>query len=164
MGTVNGNWLTGAHSGRACNHENIYTKTNRKTGKCYSVKLCNPTTMVSEMQAAHRVSFGLISSAISQWVVEQQALNSADYIYVKAAFDRQTRYSSLRGYIMARGLYEMQEDGTVVINVKKNTAQSGSAGSTQTPGGGSSDNTETPSDGNDNNEGNGGGLGEPEYS
>ena len=142
MGTVNGNWLTGAHSGRACNHENIYTKTNRKTGKCYSVKLCNPSTMVSEMQAAHRTSFGIISSTVSQWIKEQQALNSADFIYIKAAFDRQTRYSTLRGYIMARGLYELQDDGTVVIDVKKNLKPSDSAGGTQTPGGG--DNTETP--------------------
>ena len=142
MGTVNGNWLTGAHSGRACNHENIYTKTNRKTGKCYSVKLCNPSSMVSEMQAAHRINFGIISSTISQWIKEQQALNSADFIYIKTAFDRQTRYATLRGYIMARGLYELQDDGTVVIDVKKNLNQSGSASGSQTPGG--SGNTETP--------------------
>ena len=142
MGTVNGNWLTGAHSGRACNHENIYTKTNRKTGKCYSVKLCNPSSMVSEMQAAHRINFGIISSTISQWIKEQQALNSADFIYIKAAFDRQTRYSTLRGYIMARGLYELQDDGTVVIDVKKNLKPSDSAGGTdnkETPGGSSED-------------------------
>ena len=149
MGTVNGNWLTGAHSGRACNHENIYTKTNRKTGKCYSVKLCNPSTMVSEMQAAHRTSFGIISTTISQWIKEQQALNSADFIYIKTAFDRQTRYATLRGYIMARGLYVVQDDGTVVVDVKKNLNQSGSASGSQTPGG--SGNTETPG-GSDNSE------------
>ena len=44
MGKVQGNWITGAHSGRACKHEDIYTKINKKTGACYSVKLCNPCT------------------------------------------------------------------------------------------------------------------------
>ena len=48
-----------------------------------------------KMQAAHRLSFGIISSTISQWDKEQQALNSADYIYIKTAFDCQTRYATL---------------------------------------------------------------------
>ena len=50
MGKVQGNWLTGAHSGRACKHENIYTKVDKKTGACYSVKLCNPNTNQTETQ------------------------------------------------------------------------------------------------------------------
>ena len=33
MGIVHGNWLTGTHSGRACKHENVYTRVNRKTVK-----------------------------------------------------------------------------------------------------------------------------------
>lgn len=50
MGTVKGNWLTGAHSGCACRHDDIYTRVDSKTGKCYSAKLCNPSESVSESQ------------------------------------------------------------------------------------------------------------------
>ena len=42
MGIVHGNWLTGTHSGRACRHENVYTRVNKKTGQCYSAQLCPP--------------------------------------------------------------------------------------------------------------------------
>ena len=42
MGIVHGNWLTGTHSGRACKHEKVYTRVNKKTGQCYSAQLCNP--------------------------------------------------------------------------------------------------------------------------
>ena len=31
MGIVHGNWLTGTHSGRACKHEKVYTRVNKKT-------------------------------------------------------------------------------------------------------------------------------------
>ena len=30
MGKVYGNWVTGLHSGRACEHDDIYTKVNKK--------------------------------------------------------------------------------------------------------------------------------------
>ena len=101
MGKVSGNWVTGRHSGRACRHDDIYTKVDRKTGACYSVKLCNPNTDWTEMQMRQRTSFGTISSAINTWLKEAQQTSSADYLKVKRMYDRQTRYSTLRGMMYA---------------------------------------------------------------
>ena len=101
MGKVSGNWITGAHSGRACRQDDIYTKVNKKTGACYSVKLCNPNTNWSEAVINHRSVFAAVSSALCAWIKAEKEKNSADYQKVKKAFDRQTRYSTIRGYIYA---------------------------------------------------------------
>ena len=144
MGKVSGNWLTGAHSGRACRHEDIYTRTDRKTGACYSAKLCNPVTEWTETQKAQRVSFGAISSAISAWIKTESVKPSADYLKVKRMYDRQMKYSTLRGMMYAKGMYRVEKDGSVVVDVNANTKGAvagggGDAGSDNPGSGGSND-------------------------
>lgn len=161
MGQVKGNWLTGAHSGRACRHDDIYTRVDSKTGKCYSCKLCNPSESVTEAQVTQRTNFGAISAAISAWIKTEREANSADYQRVKKAFDRQKRYGTLRGYMMARGMAKIEEDGNITINVNVSTTPvingGGSTSDSGTDSGGSgaggSGNTDT----------GGGGIGEPDY-
>lgn len=161
MGQVKGNWLTGAHSGRACRHDDIYTRVDSKTGKCYSCKLCNPSESVTEAQVTQRTNFGAISAAISAWIKTEREANSADYQRVKKAFDRQKRYGTLRGYMMARGMAKIEDDGSITINVNVSTTPvingGGSTSDSGTDSGGSgaggSGNTDT----------GGGGIGEPEY-
>lgn len=121
MGKVTGNWLTGAHSGRACRHEDIYTRTDRKTGACYSAKLCNPVTEWTEAQKTQRASFGVISSAIAAWIKKESVAPSADYVKVKRMYDRQMKYSTLRGMMYAKGMYRVEKDGSVVVDVNANT-------------------------------------------
>ena len=121
MGKLTGNWLTGAHSGRACRHEDIYTKVNKKTGACYSAKLCNPVTVWTEKQLAHRVSFGAISAAISAWIKAESVSGSEDYMKVKRMFDRQSKFATLRGMMYAKGMYRVEEDGSVVVDVNANS-------------------------------------------
>ena len=138
MGKVSGNWITGVHSGRACRHDDIYTKVNKKTGACYSVKLCNPNTAWSEKVEAQRNSFGAISSAICEWIKVEKEKNSADYQKVKKNFDRQVRFATLRGYMFARGMYTIDESGLVTVDINASynaSAPSGGGGSSQTPGG-----------------------------
>ena len=148
MGKVTGNWLTGAHSGRACRHEAIYTRTDRKTGACYSAKLCNPVTEWTEAQKTQRASFGVISSAIAAWIKKESVAPSADYLKVKRVYDRQVKYGTLRGMMYAKGMYRVEKDGSVVVDVnasnKGAVAGGGSkpgsgstGGSTPAPGGGS---------------------------
>ena len=165
MGKVSGNWITGAHSGRACRQDDIYTKVNKKTGACYSVKLCNPNTAWSEKVEAQRNSFGAISSAICEWIKVEKEKNSADYQKVKKAFDRQTRYSTIRGYMYAKGMFTISEDGSVTVDITANTSTAGST--VVTPPSGDNSGGESGGSGNDNTdggtEGGGGGLGEPEY-
>ena len=141
MGKVTGNWLTGAHSGRACRHEDIYTRTDRKTGACYSAKLCNPVTVWTDAQKSQRASFGVISSAISAWIKAESVAPSADYVKVKRMYDRQTKYSTLRGMMYAKGMYRVEDDGSVVVDVNANTkgAVAGGGSSSGSGGGSGSD-------------------------
>ena len=122
MGIVKGNWLTGAHSGRACRHESVYTRVNKKTGACYSAQLCNPNPYRNETQKKVTSAFALVNSAVSAWIATEKAKTtpSAEFLKVKAAFDRQTRYSSLRGMMIAKGMYKL-ENGKVVVDVTANT-------------------------------------------
>ena len=138
MGKVYGNWITGVHSGRACRQEDIYTKVNKKTGACYSVKLCNPNTTWSEKVTAQRSSFGAISSALSAWIKAEKEKNSEDYQKVKKMYDRQIRFSTLRGMMYAKGMYSIDETGLVTVDINANynaSAPSGGGGSSQIPGG-----------------------------
>lgn len=149
MGKLTGNWITGAHSGRACHHEDIYTKVNKKTGACYSVKLCNPNENWTESQLAHRSSFGIITTAINAWIRENKSAQSDDFAKVKKQFDRQNKYSTLRGMIYAKGMYRIESDGSVTVDVTAKTAGTATAGGGTTSGGGNSN----PSGGNGGNTG-----------
>ena len=164
MGKVYGNWVTGLHSGRACKHDDIYTKVNKKTGQCYSVKLCNPNTNQTESQKKTVSAFGKVNAAVAAWLKAEKAKSAPSEAYLKvvAVFNRQNRYATLRGMIIAKGMYKV-ENGEVVVDPNANTtfatisstvqlpdgsANSGSGGSgstsgSQTPSGGS----QTPSGG-----------------
>ena len=136
MGIVHGNWLTGTHSGRACRHENVYTRVNKKTGQCYSAQLCNPNPYRNEKQKKVTTAFSVISAAISAWIATEKAKSapSDDFKKVKLAFDRQTRYSTLRGMMMAKGMYKVV-DGAVVVDPNANTSFATVSGTVQLPDG-----------------------------
>ena len=150
MGKVYGNWVTGLHSGRACKHDDIYTKVNKKTGQCYSVKLCNPNTNQTESQKKTVSAFGKVNAAVAAWIKTEKAKSAPSEAYQKvvAVFNRQNRYATLRGMIIAKGMYKV-ENGEVVVDPNANTtfatisstvqlpAGSGSANSGSTPGSGS---------------------------
>ena len=163
MGKVYGNWVTGLHSGRACKHDDIYTKVNKKTGQCYSVKLCNPNTNQTESQKKTVSAFGKVNAAIAAWIKAEKAKSAPSEAYQKAVavFNRQNRYATLRGMIIAKGMYKV-ENGEVVVDPNANTTfatisstvqlpdGSGSAnsgGSGSTPGSGSGSGSQNPSGG-----------------
>jgi len=157
MGKVSNNWLMPAHSGSPCHHDNIYTKMNKKTGKCYSVKLCNPNQNWSEDQIAHRNTFGSISKALTAWINQNKVSTATDhavYQALKLQFDRQNKYATIRGYMMAKNMAAVGTNGVVTITIGTYTATvtngvvaignntSGGGGDTQgggdNPGGGTS--------------------------
>ena len=171
MGIVHGNWLTGTHSGRACKHEKVYTRVNKKTGQCYSAQLCNPNPYRNEKQQKVTTAFAVVSAAISLWIATEKAKStpSEEFKKVKLAFDRQTRYSTLRGMMMAKGMFKV-ENGKVVVDPNANTsfatvsgtvqlpAGSGSTSGSQTPSGsGSTSGSQTPSGGGSDTDGSAGG-------
>ena len=139
MGKVQGNWITGAHSGRACKHEDIYTKINKKTGACYSVKLCNPSHERNEAQQKVMNTFARVSKAVNDWLNKEKAAQSEAYMRAKAIFDRQSRYATLRGMMISKGMYTVSSDGTITIDVDARTNFKTVSGSAQLPGGSGSD-------------------------
>ena len=154
MGIVHGNWLTGTHSGRACKHEKVYTRVNKKTGQCYSAQLCNPNPYRNETQKKVTTAFAVVSAAISAWIATEKAKStpSDEFKKVKLAFDRQTRYSTLRGMMMAKGMFKV-ENGKVVVDPNANTSFATVSGTVQLPdnsanapaGGGSGSGSQAPS-------------------
>ena len=161
MGKVYGNWVTGLHSGRACKHDDIYTKVNKKTGQCYSVKLCNPNTNQTESQKKTVSAFGKVNAAVAAWIKTEKAKSTPSEAYLKvvAVFNRQNRYATLRGMIIAKGMYKV-ENGEVVVDPNANTTfatisstvqlPDDSANSGSVPAGGSesgSSGSQTPSGG-----------------
>ena len=136
MGIVHGNWLTGTHSGRACKHEKVYTRVNKKTGQCYSAQLCNPNPYRNEKQQKVTTAFAVVSAAISAWIATEKAKStpSEEFKKVKLAFDRQTRYSTLRGMMMAKGMYKVV-DGAVVVDPNANSSFATVSGTVQLPDG-----------------------------
>ena len=181
MGIVHGNWLTGKHSGRACKHENVYTRVNKKTGQCYSAQLCNPNPYRNEKQKKVTTAFSVISAAISAWIATEKAKStpSDDFKKVKLAFDRQTRYATMRGMMMAKGMFKVV-DGAVVVDPNANTSFVTVSGTVQLPdgsgsanapaggsGSGSTSGSQTPSgggSGSDSGSGSqGGGSGDDQY-
>ena len=142
MGIVHGNWLTGTHSGRACKHEKVYTRVNKKTGQCYSAQLCNPNPYRNEKQQKVTTAFAVVSAAISAWIATEKAKSapSDEYQKVKLAFDRQTRYSTMRGMMMAKGMYKVV-DGAVVVDPNANTSFASVSGTVQLPDGSGSANS-----------------------
>ena len=154
MGKVYGNWVTGLHSGRACKHDDIYTKVNKKTGACYSVKLCNPNTNQTESQKKTVSAFGKVNAAIAAWIKAEKAKSAPSEAYQKAVavFNRQNRYATLRGMIIAKGMYKV-ENGEVVVDPNANTTFATISSTVQLPdgsannGSGSTSGSQTPSGG-----------------
>ena len=178
MGIVHGNWLTGTHSGRACRHENVYTRVNKKTGQCYSAQLCNPNPYRNEKQQKVTTAFAVVSAAISAWIATEKAKStpSEEFKKVKLAFDRQTRYSTLRGMMMAKGMFKV-ENGKVVVDLNANSSFASVSGTVQLPdgsgsanapaggsGSGSTSGSQTPSGGGSGSDsGSGGGSGDDQF-
>ena len=142
MGKVYGNWVTGLHSGRACKHDDIYTKVNKKTGQCYSVKLCNPNTNQTESQKKTVSAFGKVNAAVAAWIKTEKAKSAPSEAYLKvvAVFNRQNRYATLRGMIIAKGMYKV-ENGEVVVDPNANTTFATISSTVQLPAGSGSANS-----------------------
>ncbi|MCI7555317.1 MAG: hypothetical protein MST03_00740, partial [Bacteroidales bacterium] len=104
-------------------------------------------------------AFAVISAAISAWIATEKAKSapSDDFKKVKLAFDRQTRYSTLRGMMMAKGMFKVV-DGAVVVDPNANTSFASVSASVKLPddsanapaggsGSGSTSGSQTPSGG-----------------
>ena len=84
-------------SKKVCMHSDVYFRTNKKTGKVYTGKLCNPSTKEpSAAQTAAKARFAKVSAAVRAIL----AGSSEQKTQLVAEYQKQTRIGSLFGYAM----------------------------------------------------------------
>ena len=130
-------------NGKACNHDNVYTKTNKRTGKVYAVKLCNPYEGESSVaQTAQRTKFGVMNAAVSAFIAAGKAAvkagtdSDAQVAYLKAlaAFNNQHKYATLRGMLMSRNCVYDAQEGTASVVVGGSTVSIATGGGSEGSG------------------------------
>ena len=151
MAKLNTNWLLNGMSGKACNHDNMYTKQNKKTGAVYAVKLCNPYTGdISEAQEAQRTRFKAAQEAVNAFITAGRAALTEDrsgqtavnYLKAVASFNAQHKYASLRGFIQAKYTNYDASTGVATVSVGSSSVSGGGTSGSSTSGSGTSgDNT-----------------------
>ena len=84
-------------SKKVCEHSDVYFRTNKKTGKVYTGKLCNPSTKEpSENQVKAKARFAKVSAAVRAIL----AGSSEQKTQLVAEYNAQNKYGSLFGYAM----------------------------------------------------------------
>ena len=94
---------------KVCEHSDVYFRTNKKTGKVTTGKLCNPSTKEpSAAQTAAKARFAKVSAAVRAIL----AGSSEQKTQLVAEYRKQTRIGSLFGYAMHKlnGNYDASGD------------------------------------------------------
>ena len=90
---------------KVCMHSNVYFRTNKRTGKVYTGKLCNPSNKpASELQQASREAMKTKSAAVRAYLKAQKELEtpSEEYLAIQRAYEAQHKIGSLFGFLMHR--------------------------------------------------------------
>ena len=94
---------------KVCEHSDVYFRTNKKTGKVYTGKLCNPSTKEpSAAQTAAKARFAKVSTAVRAIL----AGSSEQKTQLVAEYNAQNKIGSLFGYAMHKlnGNYDQNGD------------------------------------------------------
>ncbi len=92
---------------KVCMHSDVYFRTNKKTGKVYTGKLCNPSTKEpSAAQIKAKERFAKVSAAV-RTVLE----NPTEKAKLEAEYKSQTKIGSLFGYAMHKLNGNYDENG-----------------------------------------------------
>lgn len=83
-------------SGKVCQHSDMYVRQNRRTGRMFTGKLCNPSEKEpTEAQTAARLLFKQRRAKAASIVAD-----SAQWAEYQSAFEAQHRYSTKLGFLM----------------------------------------------------------------
>ena len=96
-------------SKKVCEHSDVYFRTNKKTGKVYTGKLCYPSTKEPSVnQTAARARFAKVSTAVRTIL----AGSSEQKTELVAGYKAQNKIGSLFGYAMHKlnGNYDANGD------------------------------------------------------
>ena len=100
-------------SKKVCEHSDVYFRTNKKTGKVYTGKLCNPSTKEpSAAQIAAKARFAKVSAAVRAIL----AGSSEQKTQLEAEYKAQHKYGSLFGYAMHKLNSNYDADGNAIGN------------------------------------------------
>jgi len=100
-------------SNKVCEHSDVYFRTNKKTGKVTTGKLCNPSTKEpSAAQIAAKARFAKVSAAVRAIL----AGTSEQKTQLVAEYKAQNKYGSLFGYAMHKLNSNYDAEGNVIGN------------------------------------------------
>ena len=92
---------------KVCEHSNVYFRTNKRTGKVTTGKLCNPSDKEpTEAQLKAQVRFKKVTKAVRTILTDPEQKAT-----LEAAYKAQTRYGSLFGYAMHKLNGNYDENG-----------------------------------------------------
>ena len=101
--------LVESMSKKVCMHSDVYFRTNKKTGKVYTGKLCNPSTKEpSENQVKAKARFAKVQAAVRAIL----AGTSEQKTQLVAEYNAQNKIGTLFGYAMHKlnGNYDQNGD------------------------------------------------------
>ena len=98
---------------KVCEHSDVYFRTNRKTGKVTTGKLCNPSTKEPSVnQTASRARFAKVAAAIRAIL----AGTSEQKTQLVTEYNAQNKVGSLFGYAMKKLNDQYDANGDLITN------------------------------------------------
>ena len=92
---------------KVCEHSDVYFRTNKRTGKVTTGKLCNPSDkQPSEAQVKAQVRFKKVAAAVRALLADPEQKSK-----LEAEYNAQNKYGSLFGYAMHKLNGNYDENG-----------------------------------------------------
>ena len=83
--------------GKVCSHSDMYFANKKKTR--YTGKICNPRDLSKDPYSANEIA---VHTKFAQTITAMKSLTEEEIAAYQAAFEKQSKYSYLRGYIFAQ--------------------------------------------------------------
>lgn len=103
-------------SKKVCEHSDVYFRTNKRTGKTYTGKMCNPYEgEPSADQVAKRTRFAKVSAAIrTRLAVPASGTPTEEQVAIRKAYEAQYKIGSLFGFAWKQWNGEYDANGDLI--------------------------------------------------
>ena len=103
-------------SKKVCEHSDVYFRTNKRTGKTYTGKMCNPYEgEPSADQVAKRTRFAKVSAAIrTRLAVPASGTPTEEQVAIRKAYESQFKVGSLFGFAWKQWNDEYDANGDLI--------------------------------------------------
>lgn len=103
-------------SKKVCEHSDVYFRTNKRTGKTYTGKMCNPYDGGSSAdQVAKRARFAKVSAAIrARLAVPASGTPTEEQVAIRKAYESQFKVGSLFGFAWKQWNDEYDANGDLI--------------------------------------------------